>query len=135
MADSTKQYAYYLEGNKIAIVQKNVSFNNNVSSKEYGPGVVKSAWESPQESVTDGIKIVYTISEGDDISDESYEFNLPVYLQKALIYYVKARLAEDEGEIKLKEYAMREFKKMIEKWENSRISGLRIVSPSSHAIR
>tara|TARA_R100000808_G_C2154367_1_gene165297 strand:- start:5157 stop:5564 length:408 start_codon:yes stop_codon:yes gene_type:complete len=135
MADSVKQYAYYLEGNKIAIVQKNVSFNNNVASKEYGPGVVKSAWESPQESVTDGLKITYTISLNSDIEDESYEFDLPVYLQKALVYYVKAKLAEDEGEIKLKEYAMREFRKMVEKWENSRISGLRITSPGSHAIR
>ena len=51
------------------------------------------------------------------------------------MYYVKAKLAEDAGELKLREYAMREFRKMIEKHENSRISGLRITSPGSHAIR
>ena len=29
MADSTKEYAWYLEGNKIAIVEKDVNFDNN----------------------------------------------------------------------------------------------------------
>ena len=48
---------------------------------------------------------------------------------------MKAKLAEDAGELKLREYAMREFKKMIEKHENSRISGVRITSAGSHAIR
>jgi len=60
---------------------------------------------------------------------------LPLYLQKALVYYVKAKIAEDNGELKFREYAMREFKKMIEKHENTRISGLRIISPGSHSIR
>jgi len=69
------------------------------------------------------------------LEDESYELDLPIYLQKALVYYVRAKLAEDAGELKLREYAMREFRKMIEKHENSRISGLRITSPGSHAIR
>ena len=36
---TSKQYAYYLEGNKLAIVEKDVSFDNNLSSKDYGPGV------------------------------------------------------------------------------------------------
>ena len=44
-------------------------------------------------------------------------------------------MAEDRGELKLREYAMREFRKMVEKHDNSRISGLRITSPGSHAIR
>ena len=61
--------------------------------------------------------------------------DLPNYLQKALVYYVKAKLAEDAGEFKLREYAMREFKKMIEKYDSSKISGLRMMVPGSHAIR
>ena len=77
--------------------------------------------------------VIYT-----DISalqDESFVLDLPLYLQKALVYYVRGKLAEDAGELKLREYAMREFKKMIEKHENSRISGLRITTAGSHAIR
>ena len=71
----------------------------------------------------------------DVMQDESFELDLPLYLQKALVYYIRAKLAEDGGNLKLREYAMREFKKIIEKHENSRISGLRIISPGSHSIR
>ena len=31
---SERQYAYYLEGNRIAIVEKDTSFSNNVDNKE-----------------------------------------------------------------------------------------------------
>ena len=229
---TSKQYAYYLEGNKIAIIEKDVSFDNDVDSKDYGPGASRQRWESPKSTVTDGLKIKYnyapiyyknattvdttlthysssngflivydsvpsftdydailnvgdyfilenagnwngvhkvasfasvggtnnvihtdtsaagieavsfTFSETPSLytnvsylEDESFELDLPTYLQKALVYYVKAKLAEDVGELKLREYAMREFKKMIEKHENAKISGLRIVSPGSHSIR
>ena len=216
---TTKQYAYYLEGNQLAIIEKDVEFDNNVNNKEFGPGVSRQIWKSPKTSITDGLEIKYvyaptyrvndasdtkagtaytengdgllslttnpsmsatagdwvlitgsdrwnglhqvntTVSSGTtlvlktkynggavteaftlfiDVSvlqDESFELDLPNYLQKALVYYVKAKVAEDAGNMKLREYAMREFKKMIEKYENSRISGLRIISPGSHAIR
>ena len=225
---TSKQYAYYLEGNQIAIVEIDVSFDNDVDSKDYGPGASRQRWESPQSTVADGLKVKYVYAptyriESTDVStatveswdqdndgnfrlraasgtdwtsspnlsavthivltnagrfnglhkvslvqstrivtttkisastsatlfeetptlyydvsalqDESFELDLPLYLQKALVYYIKGKLAEDAGELKIREYAMREFKKMIEKYENSRISGLRITSPGSHAIR
>ena len=69
------------------------------------------------------------------LEDESFELDLPLYLQKALVYYVRAKLAEDAGELKLREYAMREFKKMIEKHESSKIRGPRVMMPGSHGIR
>ena len=214
---TSKQFAYYLEGSKIAIVEKDVSFDNDVSNKDYGPGSSREKWVSPKSTVADALKVkyvyapTYRINDADDtkaisayseasgllrleiatisttvddwilitgsdrwnglhqvyatvsggtslvlktkynggavteastaytdisvLQDESFELDLPLYLQKALVYYVKAKLAEDAGELKLREYAMREFKKMIEKYENSRISGLRITSAGSHAIR
>ena len=90
-----KQYAYYIEGNKIGLVEKNVSFNNNV----------------------------------DSIID------LPSYLCKALVYYVKGRLAEDSAELEARQYFMREFKKILEKHESGKIRGPRVISPGSHSIR
>tara|TARA_Y100001938_G_C8055562_1_gene414194 strand:- start:82 stop:813 length:732 start_codon:yes stop_codon:yes gene_type:complete len=241
---TSKQYAWYLEGNQIAIVEKDVSFDNNLNNKDYGPGSTKARWESPQSSITDGLEVKYVYSpkyriheytdndsnlgvyyssavgkESYDgklfladstssytdyssllsvgsyfvltnagkwnglhkvlaltnylsgtnnaiitdtsagftlehsggihafeespnlyynisvLEDESFDLDLPVYLQKALVYYIKAKLAEDAGNLKLREFLMREFKKMIEKHDNSRISGLRIISPGSHAIR
>jgi hypothetical protein len=214
---TTRQYAYYLEGNQIAVVEKDVSFDNDVDSKDYGPGASKQRWESPQETIADGLKVKYVYTpnyrindasdtqaitgyeeegtgllkviggslstsasithivieglgkfnglhkvktltadgytletkyNGPDVTnagtmsidvsvleDESFELDLPNYLQKALVYYVKAKIAEDGGDIKLKEYSMREFRKMIEKYESSRVTGLRLTVPGSHAIR
>ena len=51
------------------------------------------------------------------------------------MYYIKARLAEDAGEIDLKEYMMREYKKHIETYESSLMKGPRIISSGHHAIR
>ena len=39
MANNEKQYAYYLEGNRIAIVEKDTAFSDNVDNKEFGPSV------------------------------------------------------------------------------------------------
>ena len=231
---STKQYAYYIEGNKYAIVEKDVSFDNDVTSKEYGPGASRSKWVSPKTNEVDALKVKYvypkdyrinvgTINTQIDVftggadgylrfidasaesfadfssllsvddyfvldeaekfnglykvrafenystgtnnsivtnflysgftvptgfeestklyynvstlNDESFDIDLPLYLQKALVYYVKGKFAEDAGDLKLKMYFDREFKKMVEKHENSKISGLRIISPGSHSIR
>ena len=91
---STKQYAYYLEGNQIAIIEKDVSFDNDVENKDYGPGASRQRWESPKTSVDDGLEIKYTyLPNLSELQDELYDIDLPSYLQKALVYYVKAKLA------------------------------------------
>ena len=56
---SSQQYAYYLEGNQLAIIEKDVSFQNNVDNKEFGPGVSRQQWKSPLASVPDGLEIKY----------------------------------------------------------------------------
>jgi hypothetical protein len=229
---SPKEYAYYLEGNKVGIVERDTAFDNDPNSKDYGPGTHRSVWKSPLSDVTDALEVKYTYapiyriilptntddvnvyyggtngklrlgdlsspykefstlfdvgdyivltsggkfnglhkvtafesSTGTDnvivtdtdyslnqipvtfeevtklyykisaLQDESFELDLPLYLQKALVYYVKAKLAEDVAQIELKEYMMKEFRRMLEKYENSRISGLRIISSGANAIR
>ena len=69
------------------------------------------------------------------LNDESDTIDLPTYLSKALVYYVKAKIAEDQLEIDAKQYFMKEFYKMLEKHENSKVWGQRIVVPGAHAIR
>jgi hypothetical protein len=225
---SPKEYAYYLEGNKVGIVERDTAFDNDPNSKDYGPGTHRSVWKSPLSDVTDALEVKYTYAptyriESTDVStataeswdqdndgnfrlraasgtdwtsspnlsavthivltnagkfnglhkvslvqstrivtttkisastsatlfeetptlyydvsalqDESFELDLPLYLQKALVYYVKGKLAEDVAQIELKEYMMKEFRRMLEKYENSRISGLRIISSGANAIR
>tara|TARA_R110000824_G_scaffold192970_1_gene375252 strand:- start:1529 stop:1936 length:408 start_codon:yes stop_codon:yes gene_type:complete len=135
MALTIKQYGYYLKGNKLSIVEKDTSFNNNVNNKNFGPGIQRQLWKSPQSSVDNGLEIVYSTSNSNNINDEDSTINLPTYLSKALVYYVKAKVSEDVANIEAKEYFMREFKKMVEKHNNSRIKGPRLIVPGSHAIR
>ena len=69
------------------------------------------------------------------IEDESFEIDLPPYLSKALVYYVKAKVAEDQMNIEVKEYMMKEFRKMVEKHENSKVAGPRMIMPGPNALR
>ena len=59
---SPKEYAYYLKGNKIAIVEKHTSFNNDPNSRNYGPGARDMQYESPLSNVSEGLELEYTYS-------------------------------------------------------------------------
>lgn len=225
---TVRQYGYYVKGNQVAIVEKDTQFDNDVNSKDYGPGSDRSQWKSPLATVADGLEIQYVYSpnyfiESTDVStqtvsgwdqdndgnfrlrasgstnwtsspdlssvtyivlqnagrfnglhkvssvtnnrivtttkvsastsetlfeetvtlyydvnaldDESDSIDLPNYLSKALVYYVKAKIAEDVFNIELKEYFMKEFRKMVEKHNNTRVAGLRIMSAGPYALR
>jgi len=69
------------------------------------------------------------------INDEADELDIPPYLSKALVNYVKARLAEDRMDIEANQYFMREFHRMLEKHESGRVWGARIAGTGPHAIR
>jgi hypothetical protein len=75
----------------------------------------------------------YVVSDLDILSDESDTVDLPLYLNKALVYYIKARMQEDAGQIELKEYFMKQFHKILEKHESSKVAGPRkiIAGPTS----
>jgi len=83
-------------------------------------------------SVTEAFT-VYT--DVDVLNDESDEIDLPEYLAKALIYYVKAKIAEDERDMGAKDLLMKEFYAIIEKHESSKIWGARMISPGPNTIR
>tara|TARA_R100000388_G_scaffold23823_1_gene18137 strand:- start:6863 stop:7552 length:690 start_codon:yes stop_codon:yes gene_type:complete len=71
----------------------------------------------------------------DVLNDESDTVHVSEHLAKAVVYYVKAKLAEDAGQIDLKEYNMKEFYRIAHKSKVSREYGPTIVIPGSHAIR
>lgn len=83
-------------------------------------------------AVTEGFTVYTDVSA---LSDESSEIDLPSYLSKALVYYVKGKLAEDQMNLEVKTYMMKEFVKMLEKHESSKISGARVMMTGSHSIR
>ena len=71
----------------------------------------------------------------DVLNDESDELPLSEYLSKAVVYYLKAKTAEDQGNFQLKDVMMREFYRIVEKSDNSKIHTIRRVAPHSAAIR
>ena len=57
---AVKQYGYYIKGNKLALVEKDTSFDNDVTSKEYGPGSDRAQWKSAKTTIDKGLEIEYT---------------------------------------------------------------------------
>ena len=228
-----REYAYYFKGEKIALVEREVNFDNDPDSRTYGPGVDRGEWKSPLATVADALKLEYsyvsdyTINDDADVDititkytndgngylkidgttnfgstspalaacswivlgnagkynglhkvrslattnttndsliletrysgpstswynfeetvnlwynvnalrDDDDELDLPYNLEMAVIYYMKAKMAEDMMNMEGKELFMRDFYKELEKHANSRQWGARMMSPGPFAIR
>ena len=141
---TAREYAYYMEGNRVAIVEKDYILTDGLNythSEGDGLGLNtgNAQWKSPTVTVSDALQIEYTVlpkaKDGGEIVDESDEIDIQSYLAKALVVYLKARIAEDNMEIDKKEYFMKEFSKMIEKNDSGRFNGYRHAIAGQHAIR
>ena len=97
--------------------------------------IVTTTKVSASTSNTDFEETVTLYYDVDVLNDESDTIDLPEYLAKGLVYYVKAKIAEDRGDIEQKEYNMREFRRILEKHESSKIRGPSVMIPGSHGIR
>ena len=97
--------------------------------------IVTTTKVSASTSNTDFEKTVTLYYDVNVLNDESDTIDLPPYLSKALVYYVKGKVAEDQMEIEAKEYMMREFKRMVEKQASSNVTGPRTVLASRSSIR
>ena len=56
------------------------------------------------------------------MEDESFEIDLPRYLQNALVLYLKAKKFEDSGEFEAMQFYLREFKRQVEKHNGSKVT-------------
>ena len=61
----------------------------------------------------------------DVLNNETDELDIPRYLAGAVVYYVKAKYAEDAGELEMREFFMREFRRTTEKYQSGRQMGSR----------
>ena len=77
----------------------------------------------------------YIDSDLDILDNEEDEIDLPAYLNKALVYYVRAKIAEDSMNLEAKEYFMLQFRKMVEKYNNIKVAGARMQAPGPFAIK
>jgi len=71
-----------------------------------------------EETVT----LYYNVSALDSETDA---LDIPRYLAGAVVYYVKAKYAEDAGELEMREFFMREFRRTTEKYQSGRQMGSR----------
>lgn len=197
-----RKYAYYIKGNKLAIIQREDALAGS-SNDEYG------MYKSPTESIADGIEIqyaytpTYRINDADDslavsayteasgllsltipsssfavnapivisgsekwnglhkvnaatsdstslvlktkynggavteaftllkdisvLEDETFELDISRYQANAVVYYLKAKMAEDAGDFDRRQFFMREFKKQLEKGNSALKRGPYIV--------
>ena len=61
------------------------------------------------------------------MQDESFDVDITNYQAKAVVYYIKAKVAEEQMDLKSREYFMREFKRQLEKNSGARKRGPNIV--------
>jgi len=65
----------------------------------------------------------YILTDVNVLNDENDELDIPRYLANGLVYYVKAKYAEDAGQIDMKEYFMKEFRRITEKHQSAKKMG------------
>ena len=87
-----------------------------------------TAWSTFERTVT----LYYRV---DVLNDESDTLPLSEYLSKAVVYYLKAKTAEDQGNFQLRDVMFKEFYRIVEKSDNAKIHTIRRVAPSGVAIR
>jgi len=119
------------------VLRKAGRFNGLHKVKAAGVGYVTlytkfSGSASVQASFEEAPELYYNV---DALTDESDTIDLPEYLCKALVYYVRAQLAEDRGDVEIMLYYKQQFRALMQRYEGSRIWGSRRVVPGVGAIR
>ena len=117
-----------------------IDFGNKITIDADGDYTsTEEAIEAENADTVDIFNIFYeqiSVYEGVNVlNDEADELPVSQYLSKAVVYYLKAKSAEDRGDFKLKDLMMREFYRIVEKSDNAKIHTIRKVAPSSAAIR
>ena len=148
IADNTSAYTNYattyaLAADKYIVLRKAGRFNglHKISSIGNGPSgtnnkiILTTKYSGSEAAWTDFEQTPDLYYAVDVLNDESDELPISEYLSKAVVYYLKAKLAEDKGDFNLKQAMMREFYRIVEKSDNAKIHTIRRVAPHSAAIR
>ena len=132
-----RKYGYYIFGRNLAIVVEDKTINNKFISPD--TAITSAADGSP------GIKMHYLRSPGvidsDDVAQtsatkESDTLNVEYQLAMAIVDFVKAKFAENDKDYDRMQYHMNEFKRRVQRYQNNRVSGSRMmIPPSPYAVR
>jgi len=97
--------------------------------------IVTTTKVSASTSNTDFEETVTLYYDVNVLNEENDTIDLPEYLCKALVYYVRSQVAEDSGDMEKFLYNRKQFRALMERYESSRIWGSRRVAPGIGAIR
>ena len=106
---------------------------NDSSSSQYTPddfeleSTANLASETVSCNVYIGNRDPLFVHAADYMLDETFEIDLNRYQSNAVVYYLKAKNAEDMGDMDKREYFMRLFKKQVEKFSSKRKKGPNIM--------
>ena len=81
---------------------------------------------APKYSLPD---LSLTLHEDTHVDEDLAEITLPPYAQKALLDYVRAQEAYEGGDLEKWNFFMKQFRSKLERWEDSRITGPRVLGP------
>jgi len=150
--DTNRTYAYMQQGKQLRLYKIVRTSGRIVDNQGRVTGGDRDAIIYPDEAITNGLRVEYTalekvfVAEDPEITanssltevtspSESSYLNLNRVLSLAIVCFVKAQLAERMGEIKLKEYYMKEFYKKVADNESNK-NKMFIASPiSTFAIK
>ena len=77
----------------------------------------------------------YLVSDVNVMEDESFELDIPLYLSKAIVMFLKAKALEDRADVEGKEYFMIEFHKIIDKHNSSLVTTIRQIQAPKVGVR
>lgn len=69
------------------------------------------------------------------MEDESFDIDLSNYQSKAVVFYLKAKNFEDQGDIERYEYYMAAFRKQIAKFKGSQKYGPYMVQGNRNMLK
>jgi hypothetical protein len=111
------------------VLKKAGRWNGLHKVKEAGVGYIIlytkfSGSATVQKTFEETVELYYNV---DAFVDESFELDLSRYQANAVVYYLKAKMAEEVGNLEMREFFMREFKRQLEKGESSKKRGPYII--------
>lgn len=107
-----KEYAYYIEGNNLALLEYD---------EEEG------RWDSPSAAVTNGFIIEYTKAITDPTTYSS-SINVSREIAQAIVYYLKWKMVEDKDIKKAMDYRFKFYSK-VRGESNRKVGSARRILP------
>ena len=153
IADNTDAYTNYATtyglatgGGDYIVLRKSGRFNglHKISSIGNGPSgtnnkiILTTKYSGSEAAWTDFEEtpdLYYAVNVMNSATGEDFELPVTAYQADAMVYYIKAKIAEDRQEYDKYEYLMSKFKKMIEQNESARIWGSRMLYSGPNAIK